>query len=53
MYTQGEVDDLLETVYRFRALGDDLSVGIHHADVAIEIERRRDGSLVVFPGVPA
>ncbi|MEX5297483.1 hypothetical protein RCG67_01730 [Kocuria sp. CPCC 205292] len=53
MYTQGEVDDLLETVYRLRALGDELSAGIHHADVAIEIERRSDGSIVVFPGVPA
>ncbi|WP_298585324.1 hypothetical protein [uncultured Kocuria sp.] len=53
VYTQGEVDGLLKAVYRLRALGDELDVGIHHADVAIEIERRSDGSLVVFPGVPA
>ncbi|STX07471.1 hypothetical protein [Kocuria rosea] len=53
MFTQGEVDDLLEAVYRLRALGDGLDVGINQADVAIEIERRRDGSLVVFPGVVA
>lgn len=53
MFTQGEVDDLLEAVYRLRALGDGLDVGINQADVAIEIERRSDGSLVVFPGVAA
>ncbi len=53
MYTLGEVDDLLEAVYRLRALGDQLNVGGHPADVAIEIERRNDGSLTVFPGVPA
>lgn len=53
MFTQGEVDDLLEAVYRLRALSDGLDVGSHQADVAIEIERRSDGSLVVFPGVAA
>ena len=47
------MDDLLEAVYRLRALGDGLDVGINQADVAIEIERRSDGSLVVFPGVAA
>ncbi|MBQ0896453.1 hypothetical protein KBX37_25745 [Micromonospora sp. U56] len=53
MFTQGEVDDLLEAAYRLRALGDGLNVGTHQADVAIEIERSRDGSLVVFPAVAA
>ncbi|WP_182877920.1 hypothetical protein [Microbispora sp. H10670] len=53
MFTQGEVDDLLKAVYRLRALGDGLNMGIHQADVAIEIERSSDGSLVVFPAVAA
>lgn len=51
LFTQGEVDNLLLTVYRLRSLGNDLNVGIHQADVAIEIERSSDGSLVVFPAV--
>ncbi|MBG6104919.1 hypothetical protein IW249_005333 [Micromonospora vinacea] len=53
MFTQGEVDDLLKAAYRLRALGDGLSVGHHRADVAIEIERSSDGSLVVFPAAAA
>lgn len=53
MFTQGEVDDLLKAVYRLRALGDGLNMGIHQTDVAIEIERSSDGSLVVFPAVAA
>ncbi|WP_208641334.1 hypothetical protein [Micromonospora arborensis] len=53
MFTQGEVDDLLKAAYRLRALGDGLNVGHHRADVAIEIERSSDGSLVVFPAVAA
>ncbi|MFG3707078.1 hypothetical protein ACGF7U_20470 [Micromonospora sp. NPDC047670] len=53
MFTQGEVDDLLKAVYRLRALGDGLNVGNHQADVAIEIERSSDGSLVVFPALAA
>ena len=53
MFTQGEVDGLLKAVYRLRALGDGLNVGIDQADVAIEIERSSDGSIVVFPAVEA
>lgn len=52
-FTPKEVDHLLQAVYRLRALGDGLSVGSHHADVSIEIERSSDGSLVVFPAVAA
>lgn len=52
-FTSGEVDNLLKSVYRLRALGDDLKVGTQQADVAIEIERSSDGSLVVFPAVAA
>ncbi|MDQ0665375.1 hypothetical protein QFZ35_003873 [Arthrobacter ulcerisalmonis] len=52
-FTAGEVDQLLQASYRLRALGDGLQVSGHRDDVAIEIERKRDGSLVVFPGVAA
>jgi hypothetical protein len=52
-FTPGEVDHLLQAAYRLRALGDGLNGRIHHADVAIEIERSSDGSLVVFPAVAA
>jgi hypothetical protein len=52
-FTAGEVDQLLQASYRLRALGDDLQVSGHRDDVAIEIERKRDGSLVVFPGIAA
>lgn len=53
MFTQREVDSLLKAVYHLRALGDDLNVGTHQSDVAIEIERSGDGSLVVFPAIAA
>lgn len=51
MWTQGAVNDLLKVAYRLRALGDGLGGGRQQSDVAIEIERRNDGSLVVFPAV--
>lgn len=47
--TPGEVDALLKAVYRLRDFGDDLNVGGSQPDVAIEIERSTDGSLIVFP----
>ena len=53
MWTQGDVDNLLKVAYRLRGLGDGLGTGTQHADVAIDIERRTDGSLVVFPAVTA
>ncbi|MCO4239488.1 hypothetical protein NG702_19125 [Pseudarthrobacter sp. MDT3-28] len=52
-FTPGEVDHILKSAYRLRALGDDLNVGIHQADVSIEIERSSNGSLIVFPAVAA
>ncbi len=51
MWTQGDVDHLLRVAYRLRALGDGVGGGAHQSDVAIEIERSSDGSLVVFPAV--
>ncbi|MBX3098007.1 MAG: hypothetical protein KF761_00375 [Salinibacterium sp.] len=53
VFTQGEVGALLRAAYRIRALGDELGQGTGHGDIAIEIERARDGSLVVFPAVAA
>ena len=53
MWTQGDVDDLLKVAYRLRALGDGLAGGAQYSDVAIEIERSSDGSVVVFPAVAA
>jgi hypothetical protein len=53
MFTQGEVDDLLRAAYRLRGLGKEIDVSTQQADVAIEIERSADGSVVVFPVVAA
>jgi hypothetical protein len=53
MFTRGEVDGLLQAAYRLRALGHDLDNGSDQGDVAIEIQRSGDGSLVVFPAVAA
>ncbi len=53
MFTPGQVDGLLQAAYRLRALGRDVDLaGVGH-DVAIEIERSKDGSLVVYPAVAA
>ena len=51
VFTPREVDMLLKSAYRLRGLGDTLNLGADQADVAIDIERRGDGSLVVFPAV--
>lgn len=52
VFMQGEVDDLLKAVYRLRAFGD-APTSSNYSDVAIEIARSSDGSLVVFPAVAA
>ncbi|MFB8126184.1 hypothetical protein ACFVG1_01710 [Streptomyces bacillaris] len=53
VFTPGEVDRLMRAMYRIRRLGDDVAGGSRVADVVIEMARERDGSLVVFPAVPA
>lgn len=53
MFTPGQVDGLLQAAYRLRALGDGLDMATNQSDVAIEIERSSDGSLVVFPAIAA
>ncbi|RSZ61379.1 hypothetical protein EAH68_13405 [Corynebacterium hylobatis] len=53
MFTQVEVDHLLKMVYRLQALGDGLRLSSSRTDVAIDMERSADGSLVVFPAAIA
>ncbi|MFF3993845.1 hypothetical protein ACFYX8_11110 [Streptomyces cyaneofuscatus] len=53
VFTPGEVDRLMRAMHRIHRLGDDVSAGGRATDVAIEMARDRDGSLVVFPAVPA
>lgn len=51
--TTGEVDRLMRTAYQLRGLGDGVAVGGRPTDVAIEIARDKDGSVVVFPALAA
>lgn len=47
--TRGQVDSLLETSYRLRALGDGVAATSPTAEVVIEIEKHSDGTLLVLP----
>lgn len=47
--TRKEVDALLDTSYRLRALGDGRAADSLLADVVIEIEKHADGTLLVRP----
>jgi hypothetical protein len=47
--THSEVDRLLRASHRIHELGNGVEVNYRTSDVAIEIARSRDGSLVVFP----
>lgn len=49
MVSSGEVDKLLSASYQLRAIGDDVANSTIGGDVAIDIARDRDGSLVVLP----
>ncbi|MEU6244579.1 hypothetical protein [Streptomyces sp. NPDC047024] len=53
VFTTGEVDRLLSAAHRIRKLGDGVTANSRTTDVAIEIARDRDGSVVVFPALPA
>lgn len=52
-FVAGSVDHLLETTDRLRELGDRVEGGNGQSDVAIEIARNHDGSVVVFPALTA
>ncbi|MFG2669857.1 hypothetical protein [Streptomyces sp. NPDC048445] len=53
VFTTGEVDRLMRATHRIHKLGDGAMVGSRAADVAIEMARDKDGSVVVFPALPA
>lgn len=53
VFTPGDVDRLLRASHRIHELGNGVEVGNRVSDVAVEIARSRDGSLVVFPAAPA
>lgn len=47
--TRGQVDSLLDTSYRLRALGAGHGAAAPTADIVIEIEKHSDGTLLVLP----
>jgi hypothetical protein len=53
VFTTGEVDRLMRAANRIHKLGDGVMVNSRTTDVAIEIARNKDGSVVVFPALPA
>ncbi|MFD7641800.1 hypothetical protein ACFV4P_14220 [Kitasatospora sp. NPDC059795] len=53
VFTAGEVDRLMSAAHRIHKLGDGVTVNSRTTDVAIEIARDKDGSVVVFPALPA
>ncbi|MFI7291270.1 hypothetical protein ACIBRY_32160 [Streptomyces anulatus] len=53
VFTPGEVDRLMRATHRIHQLGDGVTVAPRTTDVAIEIARNRDGSVVVFPALQA
>ncbi|MFH8464095.1 hypothetical protein [Streptomyces sp. NPDC017991] len=52
VFTTGEVDRLMSAAHRIHKLGDGVTVNSRTTDVAIEIARSKDGSVVVFPALP-
>jgi hypothetical protein len=53
VFTYGEVDRLMGAANRIHALGDGVELDHRAADVVIEIERHKDGSVIAFPARPA
>ncbi|NNJ05072.1 hypothetical protein HHX38_13125 [Streptomyces sp. PKU-MA01144] len=53
VFTSAEVDRLMRAAHRIHQLGDGVVVDNRPTDVAIEIARDEDGSVVVFPALPA
>jgi hypothetical protein len=53
VFTSREVDRLMRAAHQIHELGDGVTADDRPTDVAIEIARARDGSLVVLPAVPA
>jgi hypothetical protein len=53
VFTTGEVERLMRAAHRIHKLGDGVTVNSRTTDVAIEIARNKDGSVVVFPALTA
>ncbi|WP_406369110.1 hypothetical protein OG788_03985 [Streptomyces sp. NBC_00647] len=53
VFTTGEVDRLMRAANRIHKLGDGVVVNSRTTDVAIEMARDKDGSVIVFPALPA
>jgi hypothetical protein len=53
VFTANEVDRLIGATYQIRALADGVEVDGRANDIAVEIARGKDGSVVVFPAIPA
>ncbi len=53
VFTSREVDRLMRAAHRIHELGDGITTDDRPTDVAIEIARERDGSLIVLPAIPA
>ncbi|MGV9565778.1 hypothetical protein [Streptomyces sp. NPDC003480] len=53
VFTTGEVDRLMHAAHRIHKLGDGVMANSRTTDVAIEIACDKDGSVVVFPALPA
>ncbi len=53
VFKPSEVDRLMNAAHRIHQLGRGVTVGGRPQDVAIEIAREKDGSVVVFPALPA
>ncbi|MES9536848.1 hypothetical protein [Actinomadura sp. NPDC000600] len=53
VFTTSEVERLMRTAHRIRKLGDGVTFDSRATDVAIEIARDKDGSVAVFPALPA
>ncbi|MEU9579682.1 hypothetical protein [Streptomyces chilikensis] len=53
VFTTGEVDRLMRAAHRIHRLSDNIASNSHAPDVAIEVVRNKDGSVIVFPAQPA
>ncbi|MGW1935073.1 hypothetical protein ACWCPG_38300, partial [Streptomyces sp. NPDC001919] len=53
VFTTGEVDRLMRATHRIHQLAEAAPTNGRPSDVAIEIARDKDGSVVVFPALPA
>ncbi|MCD0485004.1 hypothetical protein LO771_22120 [Streptacidiphilus sp. ASG 303] len=53
VFTTSEVDRLMSAAHRIHKLGDGVTISSRTTDVAIEIARDKDGSVVAFPALPA